>query len=180
MTIVTPFLERPEPLPRAFALKIIARDPSINDARSTDRDRRILRAVVQVPASRRERGPRFHVVDFDASTRRLRKVTDLAPPKRPALGWGFADRFKDADDRTLLSGARFRAQNVYAIAARTLAVFGPSCRPDALVHLTAVPAPGIVPDHLTFMNNIDGTWNVVTAAQRTGRFLTRVNRGGAR
>src|SRR5215217_7804804 len=39
-------------------------------------------------------------------------------------------------------------------------------RPDALVHLTAVPAPGIVPDRQTFINNISCTWNVVSAARR--------------
>ena len=39
-------------------------------------------------------------------------------------------------------------------------------RPDALVHLAAVPAPGIAPDHLTFMNNMSCTWNVVSAARR--------------
>ena len=39
-------------------------------------------------------------------------------------------------------------------------------RPDALVHLAAVPAPGRVPDHLTFMNNISCTWNVFSAARR--------------
>jgi nucleoside-diphosphate-sugar epimerase len=41
-------------------------------------------------------------------------------------------------------------------------------RLDALVHLAAVPAPGIVPDHLTFMNNISCTWNIVSAARRAG------------
>jgi nucleoside-diphosphate-sugar epimerase len=41
-------------------------------------------------------------------------------------------------------------------------------RSDALVHLAAVPAPGIVPDHLTFMNNIACTWNVLSAARRAG------------
>ena len=41
-------------------------------------------------------------------------------------------------------------------------------RPDALVHLAAVPAPGIVPDHLTFMNNMSSTWNVLSAARRAG------------
>ena len=41
-------------------------------------------------------------------------------------------------------------------------------RPDALVHLAAVPAPGRVPDHLTFMNNIGCTWNVLSAARRAG------------
>ena len=39
-------------------------------------------------------------------------------------------------------------------------------QPDALVHLAAIPAPGIRPDHLTFMNNISCTWNVVSAARR--------------
>ncbi len=41
-------------------------------------------------------------------------------------------------------------------------------RPDALVHLAAVPAPGIVPDHQTFLNNMTSTWNVVSAARRVG------------
>jgi UDP-glucose 4-epimerase len=41
-------------------------------------------------------------------------------------------------------------------------------RPDALVHLAAIPAPGIMPDHLTFMNNMTCTWNVVSAARRAG------------
>jgi nucleoside-diphosphate-sugar epimerase len=39
---------------------------------------------------------------------------------------------------------------------------------DALVHLAAVPAPGRVPDHLTFMNNMGCTWNVFSAARRAG------------
>jgi hypothetical protein len=126
MALIAPFLERPEPLPRTFPLTIIARDPSISDRRSTDPKRKILTAEVQVPASRLERGPRgprFQVVDYDASTRQLRKGADLAPRARPAPGWGFSDRYKDAEDDRLLSDARFRAQNVYAIAARTLAVF---------------------------------------------------------
>jgi hypothetical protein len=123
---LVPFLEREEPVPRDFALTIIARDPEITDRRSTDPDRKILRGKVDVPASRLEpgpRGPRFHVVDFDASTGKLNRPTELAPKGRPARGWGFADRFAKADDRTLLTDPRFRAQNVYAIAARTLATF---------------------------------------------------------
>ena len=36
------------------------------------------------------------------------------------------------------------------------------------MHLAAVPAPGIVPDHMTFMNNVSCTWNVVSAARRAG------------
>ena len=41
-------------------------------------------------------------------------------------------------------------------------------RPDAVVHLAAIPAPGRAPDHATFMNNISCTWNVVSAARRAG------------
>lgn len=41
-------------------------------------------------------------------------------------------------------------------------------RVDALVHLAAVPAPGRVPDHTTFVNNMNATWNVMSAARRAG------------
>jgi nucleoside-diphosphate-sugar epimerase len=41
-------------------------------------------------------------------------------------------------------------------------------RVDAVVHLAAVPAPGIVPDHSTFANNLNATWNVVSAARKAG------------
>ena len=37
---------------------------------------------------------------------------------------------------------------------------------DALVHLAAIPAPGLAPDHATFANNMNATWNVVSAARR--------------
>jgi nucleoside-diphosphate-sugar epimerase len=39
-------------------------------------------------------------------------------------------------------------------------------RLDAVVHLAAVPAPGRVADHLTFINNMGCTWNVFSAARR--------------
>jgi nucleoside-diphosphate-sugar epimerase len=39
---------------------------------------------------------------------------------------------------------------------------------DALVHLAAIPAPGIVPNHATFTNNMNATWNTVSAATRAG------------
>ncbi len=39
---------------------------------------------------------------------------------------------------------------------------------DALVHLAAIPAPGIMPDHATFANNMNGSWNVYSAARRAG------------
>src|SRR5664279_2462851 len=39
---------------------------------------------------------------------------------------------------------------------------------DALVHLAAIPAPGILSDVATFHNNILATFNVFQAARRTG------------
>jgi nucleoside-diphosphate-sugar epimerase len=39
---------------------------------------------------------------------------------------------------------------------------------DALVHLAAIPAPGIVPDVATFHNNMRATFNVLWAAKRLG------------
>ncbi|QHC57946.1 NAD(P)-dependent oxidoreductase [Rathayibacter sp. VKM Ac-2760] len=39
---------------------------------------------------------------------------------------------------------------------------------DALVHLAAIPAPGIVPDIATFHNNMTATFNVFHAAIRAG------------
>ena len=39
---------------------------------------------------------------------------------------------------------------------------------DAVVHLAAVPAPGIVPDIATFQNNMSSTFNVFHAAIRAG------------
>jgi nucleoside-diphosphate-sugar epimerase len=39
---------------------------------------------------------------------------------------------------------------------------------DAVVHLGAIPAPGIVPDVATFHNNMLSTYNVFQAARRAG------------
>jgi nucleoside-diphosphate-sugar epimerase len=39
---------------------------------------------------------------------------------------------------------------------------------DAVVHLGAIPAPGILPDATTFHNNILSTYNVFQAARRAG------------
>ncbi|MCX7520783.1 NAD(P)-dependent oxidoreductase [Microbacterium sp. STN6] len=46
---------------------------------------------------------------------------------------------------------------------------GPETTPyDALVHLAAIPAPGIASDVATFHNNMPATFNVFQAARRTG------------
>ncbi len=41
-------------------------------------------------------------------------------------------------------------------------------RPDALVHLAAIPAPGIVTNSATFANNVVASWNVFNAARAAG------------
>ncbi len=125
MITVFPTFGRVRPPVRTFELTIIARDPTVEDPRSTDPTRKILRARVEVPASRIEpgpRGPRFHVVDFDASTRRLRQPRQLTPLPDEEAGWGFADPFDRATDTSVQAPA-FMAQNTYAIAARLLATF---------------------------------------------------------
>jgi nucleoside-diphosphate-sugar epimerase len=43
---------------------------------------------------------------------------------------------------------------------------------DAVVHLAAIPAPGIVPDVATFHHNMLATYNVFQAARRAG--ITRI------
>jgi nucleoside-diphosphate-sugar epimerase len=39
---------------------------------------------------------------------------------------------------------------------------------DAVVHLAAIPAPGVVGDHATFTHNLAVTFNVFSAARRAG------------
>ncbi len=39
---------------------------------------------------------------------------------------------------------------------------------DAVVHLAAIPAPGLMPNHSTFANNMNASWNVASAARRAG------------
>lgn len=41
-------------------------------------------------------------------------------------------------------------------------------KPDAIVHLAAIPAPELVPDDVTFRNNMMSTYNVFDAAIRVG------------
>ncbi|GAY16836.1 hypothetical protein [Mycobacterium sp. shizuoka-1] len=112
---------RPSPPPRAVAVTIIAQDPSVKD-----RAKRILTSEVAIPAERLEPGPRSHrffVVDYDTTTKTARCPVRLTDPDGQ-----FVDRFKDPahkgiSDDDLERDPAFWAQNVYAIAARILAVF---------------------------------------------------------
>lgn len=100
------------PQPSHVKLRIIAQDPSVRDDNG-----RILSARAQVPWARLEPGPctaRFHVIDFDATA-----GTYITPADLPSG----TDTFADAGDDTIQSDHGFHAQQVYAVAARTLAAF---------------------------------------------------------
>ena len=91
-------------------LTVIAQDPSVKVAGA------VLRAVVPVPRERLEpgpRGPRFWVVDYDSTARRL--TSPAADPWQDAM-------VALADER-LADDPAVRAQNVYVVAARTLEAF---------------------------------------------------------
>jgi hypothetical protein len=101
----------PEPTDGApVRLTIIAQDPAVKV------DGAILRAVVEIPPETLEagpRGPRFWVVDYDATTRRL-----VAPAAKAS-----DDVIDKATDAQLVTDPHVRAQNVYVVAARTLEAF---------------------------------------------------------
>lgn len=101
---------------RHIRMTIFAQDPNVMTP-----DRKILRARVKVSADRFRRPfqtHRFHVVSFDPER--------AAPDKPFALldeQDQFHDKFAELDDDALLGSHDFHAQNVFAIANRTLAAF---------------------------------------------------------
>ncbi len=99
------------PPPSHMKLRIIAQDPSVKDARG------ILTALAPVPWTPLEPGPctaRFHVIDYDATARTFTPPADLRSDDA---------RFAGAGDDTIQADRGFHAQQVYAVAARTLAAF---------------------------------------------------------
>ncbi len=91
-------------------LSVLAQDPSVTSRGA------VLRAEVAIRPERLEpgpRGPRCWVVDYDATLRRV-----VAPAADP-----WKDVIAATPDEKLATDPRVRAQNVYAIAARTLILF---------------------------------------------------------
>jgi hypothetical protein len=104
------------PKPRTQRLTIIAQDPAVRD-----KNHRILRAVVEIPAETLQPGPwgyRVQVVDYDAASDTLWKPHEYIMKNAVVV-----DPFANARDGELVSNPRFHQQNVFAIIMRILARF---------------------------------------------------------
>lgn len=98
----------PEPadVPRWRTLQVIAQDPSVKVGG------KVLRAGAEIPFERLEPGPRglrFHVVDYDPVARTIQPALDIPP-----------DVIDKAPNKILAGHPSVRAQQTYAVAARTL------------------------------------------------------------
>lgn len=78
-------------------------------------------------------------------------VVDLVPPARDDVAWTRADLTDFGQAVGALTGVDDRWP-----------------RPDALVHLAALPAPGLRPDAALFAANVTTTYNVFSAARVAG------------
>lgn len=102
-------------------MTVLVQDPSV-----TGPDERILTAQVPVPVDRLEPGPRtsrFVVEQHRSKNRQAIAPTVLTAEGDDTNGWTYRDRFARRGNRVLRTDADFRAQNAYAVAARTLATF---------------------------------------------------------
>lgn len=100
----------------AVLMTVLAQDPSVLVA-----DQPAL-AKIPVPADRLESGPRshrFHVMGIDTATNTPRDPVVLHAGDR----WTYEDRWAASPVAELLADPEFRAQNVYAVASHTLALF---------------------------------------------------------
>lgn len=98
-------------------MTVLAQDPAVLDG-----DRPLV-AQIPVPADRLQRGPRnhrFHVVDVSVGTNLAREPAVLHTEDP----WTYMDRWiKPASTAELVADREFRAQNVFAVASHTLAMF---------------------------------------------------------
>lgn len=103
--------------PREILLTILPQDPGVFDPDTG----KLLRAVVPLPQDQVLPGPktsRFQVIDYDGSENHLYPTSKLRPAAKQD-----DDRFSGISDAKLAENREFRNQNVYAVAARTLAAF---------------------------------------------------------
>ena len=110
----------PTPRPAIAHLTVLAQDPEIAD------DDQPLAVSIPVPGGRLQRGPanhRFHVVDVGA---RGVGAHDPVPLHREGAPWEYADPWAGCGGRLpseVVRTPEFQAQNVFAIASHTLALF---------------------------------------------------------
>jgi nucleoside-diphosphate-sugar epimerase len=71
-------------------------------------------------------------------------------------------------DRTGERGPGFTLRDYGSVVDVFLGLDGRHTGFDAVVHLAAIPAPGLAPDAATFENNMQSTYNVFQAARRAG------------
>ena len=111
--------EQRHALPTARTLTVIAQDPSVRA------NGKVLLTDLTVPAEELLPGPcghRVNVIDYDVSTETLYEPAVYPAPENGACVDPFAKIAKKNPER-LLGDPRFHAQNVYAIAMRTVAQF---------------------------------------------------------
>lgn len=109
-------------LPNTRKLTVIAQDPAVKIRG------KILTTEIEVPAEELAAGPtgyRVKVIDYDVSTNTLYEPATFPDPDNGQYVDPFKASKKDARELNewLLNDPRFHAQNVYAIAMRTLARF---------------------------------------------------------
>jgi hypothetical protein len=98
-------------------MTVLAQDPEITEAG------RPVTVPIPVPAGRLQLGPanhRFHVVDVGARGAPAQPPVGLHRPGQP---WTYVDEWRGPASDDLANNREFRAQNVFAIAAHTLALF---------------------------------------------------------
>ena len=123
-----PNLREKHGLPNARTLTVIAQDPSVRIGKN------ILLTELTVPAEQLLPGPcgyRVHVIDYDSSTNTLYEPAvyeaqqdgKYKDPFAFSRGTKGSSKQPNGYDQKLVNDPRFHAQNVYAIAMRTLAQF---------------------------------------------------------
>ena len=98
-------------------MTVLAQDPEVVVAG------RPVTVPIPVPAGRLQAGPanqRFHVVDVGARGVPAQAPVTLHSPGDP---WTYIDAWSESDPDDVTGEREFRAQNVFAIAAHTLALF---------------------------------------------------------